>query len=296
MPRRYSFIIADRDSGVTHRFTLNFRYVMSWLVTSFFLLIGGGLYLNWSVKSEIEDLTLRNAQLQLEASSYRVAGTELSDKVILLQTGMTELAERVGMINPSLKRVGNSSDDSRINLLNGSLPDSDSDKSAFDVLNGVLKTLDSKLQVIRQGVAYREALSDATPFIWPADGWLSGMYGYRPDPFTGQRDFHPGIDISTRRGQPVYSTATGRISTASHNGSYGNLVEIDHGFGLTTRYGHLSAFAVSKDDTVRRGEVIGYAGATGRATGYHVHYEIWMDDRTINPMRLLMRGSPRSID
>ena len=177
-----------------------------------------------------------------------------------------------------------------------SLPDSESDKSAFDLLNGVLKTLDSKLQVIRQGVAYREALSDATPFIWPADGWLSGMYGYRPDPFTGQRDFHPGIDISTRRGQPVYSTATGRVSTASHNGSYGNLVEIDHGFGLATRYGHLSAFAVSKDDTVRRGDVVGYAGATGRATGYHVHYEIWMDDRTINPMRLLVRSRPRSID
>ena len=75
--------------------------------------------------------------------------------------------------------------------------------------------------------------------------------------------------------------------SAASNGAYGNLIELDHGFGLTTRYGHLSGFAVRVGETVRRGQLIGYVGATGRATGSHVHYEVWVNGRTINPMRLL---------
>ena len=178
------------------------------------------------------------------------------------------------------------------------LPSTDSTESAltagsavglrtFDRLHGLLDSLGSQLDWVRRGVAYREALADATPIIWPAEGWISATYGYRQDPFTGERDFHPAVDISTHRGQPVYATATGRVHSAARNGAYGNLVEIDHGFDLTTRYGHLSEFAVEVGDTVLRGDVIGYVGATGRATGYHVHYEIWSAGRTVNPMQLL---------
>ena len=85
----------------------------------------------------------------------------------------------------------------------------------------------------------------------------------------------------------MYATATGRVFSAGRNGAYGNLVEIDHGFGLITRYGHLSEFAVEIGDTVQRGDIIGSVGATGRATGYHVHYEIWSNGQTVNPMQLL---------
>ena len=102
--------------------------------------------------------------------------------------------------------------------------------------------------------------------------------------------FHHAIDISTAEGQPVYATASGLVLSAARNGHYGNLVEIDHGFGLRTRYGHLAGFSVGLGDTVQRGDIIGSVGATGRATGYHVHYEIWSDDRTVNPMRLLKRS------
>ena len=107
-------------------------------------------------------------------------------------------------------------------------------------------------------------------------------------------DFHPAVDISTQKGRPVYATATGRVFSAGRNGHYGNLVEIDHGFDLTTRYGHLSDFAVVVGDTVQRGEVIGYVGATGRATGYHVHYEVWSAGRSIDPRRLLAQSRTTS--
>ena len=85
----------------------------------------------------------------------------------------------------------------------------------------------------------------------------------------------------------MYAAATGRVTSAERSGNYGNLIQIDHGFDLSTRYGHLSGFAVGPGATVERGDVIGYAGATGRATGHHVHYEVLVDGRTINPVRLL---------
>ncbi len=242
----------------------------------------------WTANTEIERLQLLRAQLEVENSNYRAAASDLSAHMASLTSAMSELSGRAE-IDPSMLRSMER------------LPDATHAESplgagskvtlrTFDRLTTLLDSLDDRLDLIRRGVAYREALASATPIIWPADGWISGVYGYREDPFTGERDFHPAVDISTQLGQPVYATATGRIFSAERNGNYGNLVEIDHGFDLTTRYGHLAEFAVGVGDTVQRGDVIGYVGATGRATGYHVHYEVWSANRTLNPMRLLAQS------
>ena len=139
----------------------------------------------------------------------------------------------------------------------------------------------------RRDVERREALAASTPSIWPAHGWLTGTFGGRSDPFTGEPAYHQGLDISTDKGQPVFATADGVVESTAYNGDYGNLIVIKHGFDLTTRYGHLSAFAVKPGQTVKRGAVIGYVGATGRATGAHVHYEILANGKLINPLQLL---------
>ena len=118
-------------------------------------------------------------------------------------------------------------------------------------------------------------------------GYLSSAFGYRIDPFTGIRAFHRAVDISTPHGQEVLATAAGRIVSAKPTGNLGKLIVIDHGFGLRTRYGHLSSFTVGGGDQVARGDLIGYVGSTGRSTGSHVHYEIWADGRPINPYRFL---------
>ena len=94
------------------------------------------------------------------------------------------------------------------------------------------------------------------------------------------------MDISTGYGQPVYATADGTVVSAGRSGAFGNLIRIDHGFGLITRYGPLSDFATTAGETVARGDVIGYAGATGRATGSHVHYEVLVNGRAMNPLQL----------
>jgi murein DD-endopeptidase MepM/ murein hydrolase activator NlpD len=151
----------------------------------------------------------------------------------------------------------------------------------------VLGRLGSKLDLVRGDVEKRAALAAATPSVWPALGALTANYGRREDPFTGSLAHHSGIDISTRKGQAAYATAAGIVESASWNGDYGKMVVLDHGFGLKTRYGHLDDYAVKPGDRVERMQVIGYVGATGRATGPHLHYEMLVNGRLTDPLRLL---------
>ena len=162
-----------------------------------------------------------------------------------------------------------------------------SPEDTFGVLRDLLNGLESRLRFVRRDVERREALASATPSIWPTHGWLTGTFGGRSDPFSGESAFHQGLDISTDKGQPVLATADGTVESASYTGDYGNLVIVRHGFGLATRYGHMSGFAVKPGQTVKRGDVLGYVGATGRATGYHLHYEILANGKLINPLQLL---------
>ena len=237
-------------------------------------------------RSQIADLRLQNSLLELENSGYRATAAELTSDMVVLKNGITDLSSRLGEPSTEDRSIKRLPQILRIET-SGFEATAFEPKKTFDILSDLLDDLGQRLQVVRHGVAFREALVDATPNIWPADGWLSSAYGNRKDPFTGKREFHAAVDISTRRGQPVYATATGMISMSSRNGAYGNMIEIMHGFGLNTRYGHLSDYAVRTGDTVRRGDLIGYAGATGRATGYHVHYEVSVNGRTINPLSLL---------
>ena len=117
---------------------------------------------------------------------------------------------------------------------------------------------------------------------------MNDGYGSRRDPFDGSADYHPGLDISADRGDPVVATANGTVSSAQRSGAYGNMIVIDHGFGISTRYAHLDSFRVKPGDAVRRGDVIGYAGSTGRSTGSHLHYEVLVYGRHLNPLQFLL--------
>lgn len=114
---------------------------------------------------------------------------------------------------------------------------------------------------------------------------LSSNFGSRNDPFNGHKRMHQGVDIAGPLGTPVYATADGIVAVAEYNnGGYGNLVEIDHGNGLQTRYGHLSRLVAQPNEFVRRGQLIGLMGSTGRSTGSHLHYEVRIDGNAVNPL------------
>jgi murein DD-endopeptidase MepM/ murein hydrolase activator NlpD len=162
-----------------------------------------------------------------------------------------------------------------------------SPEDTFGALRDLLQGLESRLNFVRRDVEQRVQLANATPSIWPTHGGLTSFFGGRSDPLTGEPAYHSGIDISAEKGQPVYATADGAVQSAGYTGDYGNLIVLKHAFGLSTRYGHLSAYHVKTGDAVKRGDVIGYIGSTGRSTGSHLHYEILVNGQLMNPLQLL---------
>lgn len=129
---------------------------------------------------------------------------------------------------------------------------------------------------------------DNVPNIWAHLGKINNEFGFRRNPFGGRSyEFHNGMDIDGERGDSVFAPGAGTVIKAAWTGGYGNLIEIDHGNGITTRYGHLSKIDVAVGDTVTRAQLIGYVGSTGRSTGPHLHYELRLNDRSINPRHFL---------
>jgi len=133
--------------------------------------------------------------------------------------------------------------------------------------------------------------SSYTPSIWPVLGRVTDGFGERLDPFSGEGAFHTGVDVSSDYGAPVHVTADGMVVDAGQHSGYGRVVIVDHGFGLTTWYAHLSSFAVIAGTRVRRGEVIGYTGISGRSTGPHVHYEVRVNNAPVNPRHYMKTAS-----
>jgi len=129
------------------------------------------------------------------------------------------------------------------------------------------------------------------PSIWPVIGEITGHFGERLDPFSGEGAFHAGIDIASHVGDPVHATADGVVTVVEKRAGYGQLVVIDHGFGVTTWYGHLSRFNTEVGMRVKRGDVIGFEGDTGRSTGPHLHYEVRIYNTPINPWRYLQHAA-----
>lgn len=133
--------------------------------------------------------------------------------------------------------------------------------------------------------------SNYTPSIWPVIGHITDGFGERLDPFSGEGAFHTGVDVSADYGAPVHVTADGIVTAVTTHTGYGRVVVVDHGFGITTLYAHLSSYAIAAGTHVRRGEVIGYTGISGRSTGPHVHYEVRVNNAPVNPWRY-MKGLP----
>nr|WP_036219339.1 M23 family metallopeptidase [Marinobacter sp. ES-1] len=142
-------------------------------------------------------------------------------------------------------------------------------------------------------VSSRQKLEDeryvqGRPITW---GWLSSKYGYRSDPFTGKRTWHGGVDLAGKDGSDIIAVASGVVTWAGERYGYGNLVEVDHGDGLVTRYAHAKTVKVKIGDVVQKGQVVALMGSTGRSTGPHVHFEVIRNGKTEDPVKYIQRAS-----
>lgn len=137
----------------------------------------------------------------------------------------------------------------------------------------------------------RQWQTNTTPSLWPVNGQIRSRYGERSDPLSGEGGFHAGVDLSAETGTPVHAAADGIIYNAQFAGRYGRLIVVDHGNGLATWYAHLSKFEVIAGEEVRRGQLIGYSGASGRVSGPHLHFEVRQGGSPVNPSRYLANSA-----
>ena len=152
------------------------------------------------------------------------------------------------------------------------------------------RRLEKDLSVLEQKFVAQSQLLSCTPSIAPVRGILTDGFGGRSDPFTGEQGTHNAVDISSAVGQAVRAPADGIVVKAEWANGYGNVIYIAHGYGFSTRYGHLSGYAVKPGQRVQRGDVIGYVGSTGRSTGPHLHYEVRLNNNPVNPLEYILNA------
>jgi len=232
---------------------------------------------------ELRRLRVENRDLLNKTQEYELSAGKLQAKVQQLQNMVTKLGVMAGLEHslpePTAGVGGATSMDSAPPKL---------DASALADMDRSLTRLTDRSAQLEEFYRDQTVLLSATPSVWPVRGYLSATFGNRLDPFTGQKDFHPGIDISTPVGTKVHAPADGIVISSGPQGGYGNALVIDHGYGVVTRYGHLDSFAVKPGQRVKRGEVIAYVGNTGRSTGPHLHYEVWVRDQAQNPIHFIL--------
>ena len=294
---RYTILIANRKTGAVRRLTISRRVLGFGLTTVLFVPLILALGTRGADVATVETLRAANESLMQENESYREATGELTTQISALQTALTELGEqaqldpatRVALEKLARVRPLSVGGPTAADLRATQRTVSSTPEGTFGILRSLLGTLEDRLTSVKTQIEKQQAMARATPSIWPLVGqWTyTSAFGNRKDPFTGETAFHPGLDIAAEQGVPVHATADGTVDSAAYDGNYGKAIVISHGFTISTRYGHLSQFSVRPGQKVKRGDVIGYVGATGRVTGAHLHYEIMLGANRISPLQIL---------
>lgn len=229
------------------------------------------------VDEKMHTLSLKVAEIQAQMIKLDALGERLINAA-KLNTGALDASDKTAKGGPE-----------EIGKLSGHFPQSDV-MSELDEL--ALQVKDRKQQlVILEEMLSKSNFKDNVYFSDSPvqEGWLSSHFGYRVDPFTGRVAWHKGVDFSGKKNSPVLALASGLVTWSGKREGYGNLVEINHGDGYITRYGHNNVNLVKVGDMVTKGQQIALMGDTGRATGYHVHLEVFSNGKAVNPTRYIGR-------
>jgi murein DD-endopeptidase MepM/ murein hydrolase activator NlpD len=243
--------------------------------------------------ADYNQLQAENSELRVEKKNLEVSTRKLHAKIAALESLSVRITSFIESDTWS-KRFANlkltAAGGAKVDYPTADIVNAPDLVTNVESLKDRTSELESSLKVIEQVAARRATLIRFTPTIWPLNGRIASHYGSRLDPFTGDAEIHRGLDIVGLYGSAVRAPAEGVIIYSARKSDYGNLIILDHGQGLTTRYGHLSRFALRAGQKVVKGDIIGYVGTTGRTTGPHLHYEVRLNDRPVNPRNYLPRG------
>lgn len=244
---------------------------------------------NRQLKGEIRGLVQRLAEVEGALHEVEIQRQTL-DRMTLAAVhsviGQTTInAENDGKLYLASLNSDHESKAADESLVVGPPPDLASVASRMEQIKGDAQALLALLRRTTKGVGLRQEVLSAMPSRSPAKGWLSSEFGVRQSPFHRGETMHHGVDIAADIGTPVYATADGSVAFAGVNGSFGNYIRINHGFGISTRYAHNAKLLVKKGQKVRRGDQIGVIGISGHTTGPHVHYEVLVKEQQVDPAR-----------
>jgi murein DD-endopeptidase MepM/ murein hydrolase activator NlpD len=264
----YTFVVAR-----FYRFNFRYSYLYAAVGTLLGLVIVLSIGSIWVV-SHAADIA---AFAQLKKENVKLNDQHLTD-----QSRIEKLNAKVNNIEDQAKKLSKSSGlqyaaDIDTNIGRGGPSDS------FDVVEKNAERLEMQLRSMDFELDNQRMMMSTTPKGLPVNGYMTDQFGNRR--FAGSTEFHPGLDIAVPSGTNVAATADGLVVYADWRNGYGNAVVIDHGNGLTTRYGHMSAVEVKAGQQVHRGDIIGRSGSTGRSTGPHVHYEVRENNLPLNPLK-----------
>ncbi|NHZ73620.1 MAG: peptidoglycan DD-metalloendopeptidase family protein [Nitrospirae bacterium] len=285
--KHHTIILVPHSRAKFRKWTVSTRQLVAAGLTAVLLLLLTAVS-TWSFffstieKSQLAQLEQENLQLREINQDFETSVRELDRQLVDFEDRTRQLAIVAG-----LDGLGGEQDPG-IGGEDLLLPD----QGTLGHLHERAVFLDRGLDSVGAELAERLQLAASTPSISPVRGLLTSSYGYRNDPVTGQRALHRAIDISTAPGRPVKATADGFVLRAKRNGRLGNSIDISHGHGVITRYGHLASYNIEPGQRVRHGEVIGFVGNTGRTTGFHLHYEVRLDGQPVNPLAYVLDKRP----
>ncbi|HEU4834452.1 MAG TPA: peptidoglycan DD-metalloendopeptidase family protein [Pyrinomonadaceae bacterium] len=281
--RFYAFIIAhtSRSRARVQRIRIEKRFVT--ILCAALLVVGLGLFYGlYGLTQHAAHIRIEfeNQRLRAENERQRQELEKLNNRVEKVEDTSRKLAEKSGVVEePNPPGTGGPA-----------LP--------LDEMG--LATLTAKMGRLEEDLRAYEAIlrqRGYTPTVWPVEGTLEGGFGGRRNPFGGYGyEFHSGQDIEAAWGAPVVAGASGKVSFVGWQNGYGQLVIVDHGGGLTTRYGHLSHIDVELNQSVSRAELLGKVGSTGRSTGPHLHYEVRINDQAVDPLPYLLLSTKAAVN
>ncbi len=274
--------------------TRQFRVSSRWLTTTAVVAALALGFVGWATVAQVRSaVELRElARIESENQELRRANDSFEASISRLQQALTDAEDRtrdLAIVAGLEQMVGGEPENRPSESGAGGSYANPTAPNSYDLslLEARASRLNGQLDEVNGAVADRLILLRSTPMTSPVRGVINSGFGFRRDPITGQRSHHDGIDISADRGQPVFATADGIVVRAERAGNLGRAVYMVHRFGYETRFGHLSKILVEEGQEVQRGDTVGWVGNSGRATGYHLHYEVRLSGDTRDPFEFM---------
>jgi murein DD-endopeptidase MepM/ murein hydrolase activator NlpD len=251
--------------------------------------------LEQQIRHRETDLACQHRQIQ----SFAEQLNEVKDRLFTLE----KLEDKVRTIT-KLTKTSDDNEQDGFDGIGGSMPedlnaDISLEKKHYSLMremneqivqiNAYAIQYEQRLEVLLEQLKQQQNFLACKPSIKPVEGIITSKFGYRSSPFTKRREFHKGMDIANRRGTPIRATADGTVTYAGRRGSFGNMVIIDHGYGIVTRYAHMHTIKIRNGSHLKKGDVIGTIGNTGLSTGPHLHYEVHLNGLPVNPAKYIQK-------